>query len=150
MIQADSKTVPPAARMLGYAGILPFAALALVHAFTANGLQEMASTAFLAYGAVILSFIGGIGWGVATRSSNDLVSSLLMSVWPSLWGFTFLLWPGGTTSVAAMLLGFMLMGVADWLFPGPGSAAWMTPLRIRLSLGVIACHVFMIISIYHG
>ena len=149
-IQADSKLAPPIARQLGYAGILPFAALALIHAVAGGSSQEIAVRGFLAYGAVILSFIGGIRWGVATRSTNDLTTTLPMSVVPSLWAFVFLMWPGGITSIAAMMLGFILMGIADWLIPGPGSAAWMRLLRIRLSLGVFACHVFMIVSIYHG
>ena len=67
---------------------------------------------------------------------------------PSLWAFTCLLWPAGMFAVAGLLLGFVLMALADWLAPGPGTAAWMIPLRIRLSLAVIACHLAMVASLF--
>ena len=102
---------------------------------------------FLAYGAVILSFLGGIRWGVATRFDHSQAGALIFSVLPSLWAFACLLWPASNIAVWGLLLGFMVMGAADWLVPAPGSAAWLTALRARLSIAAVACHVFLITSL---
>ena len=67
MIQTDNRVIPPAAKLLGYAGVLPFAALGLAHFFAGGAVSAHALQGFLSYGAVILSFLGGIRWGVATR-----------------------------------------------------------------------------------
>lgn len=57
--------VPPAAAALGLAGVLPFAATALA-SLAAAPWGDLALLALLAYGAVILSFLGGIEWGLAS------------------------------------------------------------------------------------
>ena len=144
MIQADNRVVPPAARVLGYAGVLPFAALTLVQIFGDEAVAAFALRGFLAYSAVILSFLGGIRWGVATRFERLQASDLVISVLPSLWAFACLLWPDSDIAVWGLLLGFMLLGLADWFLPAPGGAAWMLDLRIRLTSAVVVCHVLSV------
>jgi hypothetical protein len=51
-----------AAWALGLAGLIPFVALALLVALNPR-IKEEAASALLAYGAIILSFLGGIRWG---------------------------------------------------------------------------------------
>jgi Protein of unknown function (DUF3429) len=59
------ETIPRAALWLGVAGALPFW-LAAVSFFTGIGMTEGQSLAVaLAYGGLMLSFLGGIRWGVA-------------------------------------------------------------------------------------
>lgn len=147
MIQATNSAIPPPARMLGYAGILPFIALALVPAFRDQGVEAAAVRGFLAYSAVILSFLGGVRWGVATRFDRVQRGALLISVLPSLWAFACLWWPNPIVAAWGLMLGFVAMGLADWLLPAPGSAAWMIVLRARLSLAVIACHAILIAAL---
>lgn len=144
MIQTDNRVIPPPAKLLGYAGVVPFAALALAHFFASGAVAAHALQGFLAYGAVILSFLGGIRWGVATRFERLQASALVVSVLPSLWAFACLLWPDPVVALWGLLLGFMTLGLADWLLPAAGNSAWMTDLRARLSLAVVACHVLLI------
>jgi len=63
-----SGPTPPAVAWLGYGGLLPFLALA------ATGLWAPGtpwwSAALLAYGAVILSFVGALHWGFAMAQSG--------------------------------------------------------------------------------
>ncbi|HSG90890.1 MAG TPA: DUF3429 domain-containing protein [Pseudomonadales bacterium] len=72
-----------AGRLLGVAGLLPFVATSL-------GLWLRDDDRFLQvgvlYGAVILSFMGGVQWGFALhgRDSEGAVGRLLWSVVPSL------------------------------------------------------------------
>ena len=127
--------------------VLPFAALAMAYTIGGVEVSEHALRGFLAYGAVILSFLGGIRWGVATRFDHSQASALTFSVLPSLWAFACLLWPSPTIAVWGLLLGFVALGIADWLMPAPGSAAWLTDLRARLSIAAVACHVLLITSL---
>lgn len=147
MIQTDTKIPPRAASMLGYAGVAPFALLAPLQVFGHDEIGEQALRAFLAYGAVILSFLGGIRWGVATRFNGSRAGAWLVSVLPSLWAFFFLVWPDPLVTAWALLIGFAVMGLIDWLFPAPGAAPWMTGLRSRLTIAVVACHAVLASSL---
>ncbi len=118
------------ARTLGYAGLIPFVLLAVLLWLVETNLGIWLSIALVGYGALILSFLGGIHWGLAwVRSSHaqdpSLRKHLLWGVMPSL-----LAWPGLLMPAHAGLawLGFLLVlcylvdrvlyrqaGVADWL-----------------------------------
>ncbi|MEM6679182.1 MAG: DUF3429 domain-containing protein, partial [Pseudomonadota bacterium] len=64
--QYDLSDVPPPARWLGLAGLLPFAGLTLLAIATPDAINEEARTLLAAYGAAILSFMGGCRWGFAS------------------------------------------------------------------------------------
>ena len=132
------------AGLLGYAGVMPFIMAVILMASAGPGLKKMALDAFLIYGAVILSFLGGIRWGAATTADSDINHALIVSVIPSLWAVVCLLLPSSEASAGALMTGFMLMGVADWAYPGLGVASWLRPLRIRLTLLVVAFHLIAI------
>ena len=55
-------------------GATALAGLALAVALTRGPMQDLALRAFLVYGAVILSFLGGIRWGAAARAAQGGVS----------------------------------------------------------------------------
>ena len=83
---AKSAAVPLPALLLGIGGILPFLG-SVIAIFLNDGLfGEMARIALVGYGAVILSFLGGIRWGAVLkeRSKNKMATPLLLSVVPSL------------------------------------------------------------------
>jgi hypothetical protein len=148
MDNPNRTTLPSQAALLGYAGVLPFAALALAHLLGGTELRDFALRAFLAYGAVILSFLGGIRWGVATgRPDASPSAAFLVAVLPSLWAFACLSWPDARLAAWGLLLGFAGIGLADRWTPGPGTPAWMIRLRARLSLAVVACHVPVIVPV---
>ena len=90
--------VPPAAKWLGGLGAIPFVFLSGISHVPESPFQGQISFALTAYGAVILSFLGGIHWGLAIAGSgadgrkNETSSRLVLSVVPSLigWGALFL------------------------------------------------------------
>jgi hypothetical protein len=58
---------PLPALVFGLSGLIPFLGLSLV-AFEASAVErQIASTALLGYGAVILSFVGALQWAYAVR-----------------------------------------------------------------------------------
>jgi Protein of unknown function (DUF3429) len=85
--QIDTKSgqaIPQPARVLGIAGVIPFAAGALATVFVPEVKPE-AAAALLAFGAVILSFLGGIRWGFAVLEDGEAGwSPFSMSVMPTL------------------------------------------------------------------
>jgi hypothetical protein len=124
-------------------GALPFiaaAVLALSNAGDVRGFQ--ADQIAVAYGAVILSFLGGIRWGDAV--SQGRAATLFVSVLPSLAGF-FALLINTHNGTKILIAGFAGQAIWDALAPGtlPG---WFVKLRIVISAIVIVC--LMITLVY--
>jgi hypothetical protein len=101
---ASSQTrVPPAAVWLGAFGVIPFALLAGAGFVLPSPTKEQVAFALAAYGAVILSFLGGIHWGLAiaesgrARRNGASSSRLTVSVVPALVGWCALLLPGSAS-----------------------------------------------------
>ncbi|WP_419906743.1 DUF3429 domain-containing protein [Hoeflea sp.] len=98
---ADRNSVPWAAKWLGGLGLIPFAACALASVLAPPQWSDSASQWLVFYGAVILSFLGGIQWGMAIRTeggpdgSGPSASDLALSVVPALLGWFALLVPAG-------------------------------------------------------
>jgi hypothetical protein len=117
-------------------GALPFiggAFLALTSAAFARGLQ--ADMIAIAYGAVILSFLGGIRWGAALNQGH--AATLLISVLPSLAGFGALLL-SSVQSLTLLIIGFAAQAAWDFIAPGQ-LPQWFVRLRMAVSAVVIAC-----------
>ena len=117
-------------------GALPFiaaAALALSNAGDVRGFQ--ADQIAIAYGAVILSFLGGIRWGDAVLKGP--AATLFISVLPSLAGFAALL-INNFNGAMILIAGFALQAVWDFFAPGT-LPKWFIHLRMLVSAIVIAC-----------
>jgi Protein of unknown function (DUF3429) len=127
---------PHVVRWLGYGGLLPFVALAAAVWFDGSH-SSLWRDALLAYGAVILSFIGALHWGFA-MSQSDMATdqrtrSFIWSVVPSLLAWMALLM---TPKYAAILLvaGFLIHFWQDKrLVLLVNLPAWYLPLRLRLT-----------------
>lgn len=139
----------PAARWayaLGYAGLLPFFALALLVWLLPGDAKTRAALAIAAYGALIASFLGGIHWGAVWARGEALAPALRQRL--LLWGVmpSLLAWPGllMPARVGLAWLGLLLLAcyaVDRRLFPLIGIEAWLT-LRLRLStLAALACFI---------
>jgi hypothetical protein len=140
--------VPSAAKWLGALGAIPFVFLAVTGHFLEGPTRGQAFFALAAYGAVVLSFLGGIHWGLAIAGfgprANDEASfrRLAFSVTPSLVGWGALLVPPPS--------GLMLLAVAFvWLLVFDSQAsrkaqapAWYPRLRRPLTLAVVASLTF--------
>ena len=138
MFDEDSvEATPKAAKVLGAAGALPFVGLALLAVAGPTDWHDFASTALIAYGAVILSFLGGIQWGLAIAadvSTTVLVRRLSISVIPSLIGWLSLL---AARDVGLILVASTLLVVLaiDVVAVRSGEApGWYTRLRWPLTL----------------
>ena len=132
---------------LGYAGLIPFVLLAATLWLVDEDPGVWVSIALAGYAALILSFLGGIHWGMAWLATGRSLAghthrlSLLWGVLPSL-----LAWPGLLMPAHAGLawLGFLLLvcyAVDRQLYPRAGAAQWLT-LRFRLSaVAALSCFV---------
>jgi hypothetical protein len=128
--------IPHAPLLLGFAGLLPFWVTSLASVLAAAPVQAICQRALMGYGAVILSFLGGIRWGVAMAavSPAPLVWRLGFSVVPSLAGWVALLL-SPVDGLLLLALGFMLMALADLGFTA--APAWYRDLRAPLSVGAV-------------
>jgi hypothetical protein len=122
-------------------GALPFISLAgfaLLDAGDVRGYQiDQIATA---YGAVILSFLGGIRWGEAVVRGHS--STLFLSVLPSLAGFAALL-IDSFTGIMILAAGFAAQAIWDFVEPG-SLPIWFIRLRMVISCVVIACLAVLI------
>jgi hypothetical protein len=136
--------VPATARWLGYLGLLPFFAQMLAAVLGPSGDDSLAAHASLGvatYGAVILSFLGGITWGLTvnnaalagTRGSRELMYSML----PALGAWEALLLPT-TFSLWFLAIGFAIAFIHDYRTASLHQLpAWFMRLRLHLSLGAV-------------
>jgi Protein of unknown function (DUF3429) len=117
-------------------GALPFigaAVLAVSNAGDVRGFQ--ADQIAVAYGAVILSFLGGIRWGDAIAKGP--AATLFISVLPSLAGFLALL-INNFNGAMILIAGFGAQALWDFIAPGT-LPNWFVKLRMAISAIVIAC-----------
>jgi hypothetical protein len=131
-----SRPTPIAARLLGFGGLLPFIAAAIAAHAVDPALQEHTRRALVAYGAIILSFLGGVRWGAAMigRDTADLARPLLISVVPALLGWSAVLLPS-TTGAVVLAACFAVLLVAD--LHNRDVPDWYRVLRVPLSIGAI-------------
>lgn len=89
------RTLPAGAEALGYAGLIPFVAAAAGLLVLPDPAQrDLAARALLGYGAVILSFLGAVHWGLVLRDRPvDAARRLAVGVLPALAGWATLLLP---------------------------------------------------------
>lgn len=130
--------VPRAAGWLGAGGVIPFVTLAIAGPFLSDPIRTQAFLALIAYGAVILSFMGGIHWGLAIADSRDAgFRRLGISVLPALIGWAALLVPPAI-GILALAVSFALMLSVDLSATRRGEApAWYPRLRWPLTLIVV-------------
>ena len=94
------RKLPPIAILLGLAGLIPFVACALAAVSRPDDEAARWLGALVAYGAVILAFLGGVHWGLVLRlpveaaplpRSRGESAQLALGVAPSLIGWLALL-----------------------------------------------------------
>jgi hypothetical protein len=141
-LNTTQTAVPSSAAWLGGLGAVPFIALAGTLPLLGGSERSFVAYALLAYGAVILSFLGGIHWGLAISSGGKanagLAARLTLSVAPSLAGWVALLvaGPAGLLILAVAIAAMLLVDLrATRLGEAP---AWYPKLRIPLSCVVMA------------
>ncbi len=135
-------TVPATARLLGLLGLLPQGLFLLLVAVDHPRLVFAAQSLAFAYAALILSFLGGLWWGLAATAARPPAWLWIAAVMPSLAAFaSFLPWAlaGSWPGPSLVLLGGAIMAslavdrrlVRDGLAPD-----WWMRLRLPLSAGL--------------
>lgn len=133
---------------LGLAGLIPFVVGATAAYLAPMLWQALAVKAFVYYSAVLLSFLGGIHWGVAMSvdryGDQDFNMRLAVATLPSL-----LAWPAllldYNEAIVILMIGFWLIRLyerrqeSDERLPG-----WYQELRSPLTMLVVICHLAVV------
>ena len=129
--------MPPAVIFLGGAGVIPFGAAATGCWLDPDlARQGLWLTAGIAYGAIILSFLGGIRWGAGFGWRNRSLEFAL-SVLPSIAGWVSLLLPA-IVGVSILIAGFLLQALWDVIgVQNRQLPAWFGKLRLVLTTLVV-------------
>ncbi len=130
---------PGAARALGVAGLIPFIGGALAMALADDGARAQAALALAAYGAVIVSFLGGIHWGLAFARLQPPVAMFAWGVLPSLVGWAALLLPPATglALLAAMIA--VCYVVDHRVYPRLQVGHWLPLRRLLSAVAALSC-----------
>lgn len=139
---ASDTKIPLSVLLPGLAGLIPFVVLSLSELLSLGLPPVISLLAFNTYGAVILSFVGAIWWGLAAATSQRVPRGIMFywSVVPALIGwFATLVAPD--VGVLMLSAGFILQWLGDaWLVRAYPRVAprWLFPLRTILTAGVLA------------
>jgi hypothetical protein len=135
---------PVVVAWLGYGGLLPFVFLTFA-SFADPAHAPLWRDTLLAYGAIILGFVGALHWGFAMHLPNlkeqQRSAAYLWSVLPALVAWPALLLPA---HVATPLLmgGFIANYLRDrYLDKHAELPGWYLPLRFHLTMTACICLV---------
>lgn len=123
---------------LSLAGLLPFLFCVIVlYVVPDPRMRYYAALAMATYGAVILSFLGGVRWGAVLHYEQGRNAAFLASMVPPLLGWFALALPLPVL-FAVHALGFALHGGWDWWAGRNGALPkWFVQLRVVMS--VLVC-----------
>lgn len=147
MTENNALACPRLVAWLGYGGLIPFVTLASAVLLDPHH-AVMWRYALLSYGAIILTFIGAVHWGLAMSlpalSEGQRSVCFAWSVVPALMAWpTFALTP--VLGACLLVMGFVLHYGQDLrLARRTMLPAWYLPLRTRLSGIAILCLVVAI------
>lgn len=129
------------AHRLGYAGLVPFVAGAALVWLVHPDAHPYATLALATYASVIVSFLGGIHWGVAFRQAVPDPRLFAWGVVPSLVAWVAVVMPPEAGLVVSGVMLLVCYAVDRRIYVAHGLAQWLT-LRFRLS-AVAAASCFL-------
>jgi hypothetical protein len=146
MTQDDTSqtAMPVSALLLGAAGLIPFFGLAVWQGRVSDELlADRLILAYVFYAASILSFLGGIGWGLAMSEQDPMQRGLSFSIstLPSLvgWAAAFINVQNLAFSLGILSAAFILQGIWDYyLVQTQRAPRWFAKMRLGLTIAVIA------------
>ncbi|MFT3989179.1 DUF3429 domain-containing protein [Aestuariivirga sp.] len=144
---SGNSRIPALPLVLGLAGVLPFLAAALSQWMPLGGLaQGQGIRGGIAYGAVVLSFLGGIRWGKALGDGRT--QDFFVSIIPALAGWLAILLPQPLMGVGLLIAGFMLQAMWDVKSADSGQLPrWFGTLRAILSAGAVISLLAMLVPL---
>ncbi len=142
--------IPLSALVLGLAGLLPFLACAVSQWTSMPFLPPADGLRFgIAYGAIILSFLGGIRWGTGLSTPEDSGQEFefALSVVGSLMGWMSLLL-SPLLGLSLLITGFLLQSLWDILSVERGRLPqWFGRLRMILTAGAVTSLAAMLVRL---
>jgi hypothetical protein len=159
------RATPPLVLLLGLLGLIPFLVCGYLACAWRYAAEDRALLAFVAYGAVILSFLGGVHWGFALAEPPASLAGLApappsadpayrpriaLGVVPSLIGWVALLiavlLPAPVIALCVLIAGFLVATIGEhtgyrrgWV---PGRYLWM---RWFLTVVVVALMITTVV-----
>ncbi len=147
---SDAPTFPLVGKCLGYGGVIPFIALALSLALGIEldvlGITD-ATGKLLGYGAVIISFIGAVHWGLALHAARSRQTRIYVySVIPALaaWAWYFF---AARTALFGMAVTIVAMYFVDRLLLADLVPAGYLKMRLHLTVIVALCLLLAAIGV---
>ncbi len=130
-------------KLLAYAGLLPFMGLSVLLWLVDPDLHPFVALALAGYGASIVSFLGGIHWGIGFRNASRMHNAPLFNfgwgVVPSLLAWIAITMPAyAGLPLLALILG-LCYAVDRKTYPEVGLEKWL-PMRLHLTVvAAISC-----------
>jgi hypothetical protein len=135
---AGTTRLEPAAEWAGYLGVVPLiVCLAALGLLPGYGARELAQRGAIAWGAVLLAFVGAVHLGLSLASRPQWESArILAALAPALVGAAAVI-TGGQRGLALLVVGHGVL----WLYEHRSLAARLPPayLAMRRSLSLATC-----------
>jgi hypothetical protein len=122
----------PVALRLGYAGLAPFVLGAALVWLTYGDAQYYSTLALAGYAAVVVSFLGGIHWGLGFRQVVPSPALFAWGVVPPLVAWIAVVMPAYAGLVLQGIALIACYVVDRRVYPRQGAGAWLV-LRFRLT-----------------
>ena len=144
--QASHSPIPNMPSLLGWGGLIPFGLAALG---THSGIDALVRYGFIGgttYGAIILSFLGAVHWGLAMQDGRSPYW-YVWSISPALMGFIIMLIFNNNMRILALTPLFVLTWLVDRQAANRGLVpAWYMRLRTILTIGAVTSLAGMLLA----
>ena len=138
-LSTTSERPPAVTWVYGLLGLLPFLAGAAAAALTAGELRAVAQIDLLAYGALILSFLGGARWGLEIDRRPVRPAVIGASMTPTIFAFLVLIALGVATWLRLVLMSTAFLAQWAWDVRSKDPPSWYPRLRHVLTAGAVGC-----------
>jgi hypothetical protein len=132
----SSPPIPRPVLAYGLAGVLPFLACPLSGVLWPDA-RGPAAVVLAAYGALILSLLGGARWGLEGSKVAPSPRVVGLAMLPTLVGLALLTLTGVAPRMQLLGLAAALAAVWAWDLRGAGLPGWYGRLRSILTLGAV-------------
>jgi hypothetical protein len=137
----SSPQAPIVALVLGGMGLLPFL-LATISHLPGTGLFHL-TLPWRGYGAIILSYMGGVQWGLAVSAQPENTVTAIrrysISILPALGAWISMILESRPALIVQLVCFVMLLVYDVWTVSIHEAPHWYRTLRLRLSVVVCAC-----------
>jgi hypothetical protein len=135
MTENNPEIYPQLAKLIGFGGLIPFVGCAILMYAGNTGASIIALFASAVYGAVILSFVGAVHWGLTMREDRSSYW-YVWSITPAIMGWLAIVFLDIKISLLALTVAFTLAWSVDRQASFQGLIpAWYMQMRHILTAG---------------